>query len=192
MKTRNDFVSNSSSCSFVLSANVCMADALKFFVKTFGEDPIPYKLRDEVSIECYVKNKWLAQVKSKFDPEYDRSEWQNVYRDWRSGQYVEKDPEEVSWDSIPIDFDDLSKLASDEQTLNMIDHLEFKCDDGNFTGLFFLRLLYAFFERNEMCPDCSDTEHYFIRTGSDDEKFIMKLASVCGGGRKTTDKRGKK
>jgi hypothetical protein len=34
-----------------------MADALKFFVKTFGEDPIPYKLRDEVSIECYVKNK---------------------------------------------------------------------------------------------------------------------------------------
>ena len=188
MKTRNDFVSNSSSCSFILSADARLADAVRFFAKVFGEDHIPYRIRDDVTVECYVKNKWLREVKSKLDPEYDDSEWKEDYRDWRTGQYVKKDPEEVSWDSVRIEFDDFVKLASDEQTLEKIDRLQFRCEDSDFMGLFFLRLLYAFFERNEMCPDCSDSEHYFIRTGSDDEKFIMKLASVCGGGKKSESK----
>ena len=189
MKTRNDFVSNSSSCSFILSAAAGLADAVKFFAETFGGDPIPFKMSNEESLECYVKNKWRAEVKSKLRRDEDYSERQDPY-------YVsfrpKPDPEEVSWDSIPMDFDDFIALASDRQTLGKIDRVQFRCEDTNFTGIFFLRLLYAFFERNELCPDCSDTEQAFIRTGSDDEKFIMKLASVCGGGKTKTVSKGKK
>ena len=182
MKTRNDFISNSSSCSFILSSGARMADAVKFFAKIFDGDNIPYKLRDEVTVECFAKNKWLRQVKAKLDFEHDDPERQETYEDrWYVNSDLRKDPEHVSWDSVSLDFDNFGKLAADDETLGKIDHILFSCDDGNFAGMFFLRLLYMFFERNGMCPDCSDTEHYFIGTDSDDEKFIKKLASECGG-----------
>lgn len=174
MKTREDFVSNSSSCSFVLSEGSA-ADGLKAFRACFGRDWIPYEVSEKIEVRCYVKNKWFREVETGLKGE---SSYEDSYRPWGTGAMQKKDPEEISWDSIGLSLDSLAGAAKDEnaEILNKIDRVEFECEDSTEVGKFYLSLLYLFFERAGCAPDASDSEHGFRGDGS---TFAARLATAA-------------
>lgn len=174
MKTRSDFVSNSSSCSFVISSDVGdLAAAVKFFAEAFKDCDMPYQVDDRIEISAKTKNKWLNQMRRRlkgedFKPEYD---------DWRI-KYAGEDPEAVGWDSVYLSLDQLRSLASDEWALPKVESIRFACGNHDYFGELFLRLMYFFFDRNRFSPDASETEHDFLHLGDSDD-FTTRLASAC-------------
>jgi len=181
MRIRSDFVSNSSSCSFVLSSETgTVKDAMRFFAKTFGECCLPYDIGDRVTVGVTSKNKWFKELYERLT--FENCGWKDYYEDWSTGKIQKKDPEEVGYDSISVPMDRLFDLDGDEWALSRIDGVRFQCEDSDPVGLLYLRLLYAFFERNRFCPDATSSEHSFVGAGSDDE-FMTKLVTTCGGGK---------
>jgi len=181
MKVRTDFVSNSSSCSFVLSSRTgTVKDAVGFFAKTFCGCCLPYDIGDRVTVGVTTKNKWFKELQEKLTSE--NSGWKDYYADWSTGKITKKDPEEISYDSISVPIDRLFELNGNDPALSKIDEIRFQCEDSDSIGLLYLRLLYSFFERNRFCPDAASSEHSFIGSGFDDD-FMTKLVTTCGGGK---------
>lgn len=171
MKTRTDFVSNSSSCSFVLSAGMRLPEAVKFFAEVFKNCSIPWDFDDRVSVSCTAKNKWFAAVEEGVTGE--KSAWTDYETNWSTGKNTRKDPEAVGWDSVRLDSGKLIEIASDDGLLGKIDGIRFQCEDGDTAGIMYLKLLYAFFERNAFCPNADDSEHSFATPETDG--FIERL-----------------
>lgn len=186
MKTREDFVSNSSSCSFIIANDGGrVKDAVTVFHETFSNCEIPYEVEDALRMSCSVKNKWFREVEEELHGE---SQYEPYYGDWRTGQMKKKDPEEVSWNTIELTASSFEKLAERQDLADKIDSISFSCEDSSMTGMVFLRLFYAFFERNGCMPDATGTEHSFLRDVSEDD-FLYKLTTTCSEKRQDEEKK---
>ena len=184
MKTRSDFVSNSSSCSFIVesAANDGVVKAFGAFASVLAGVDIPYNLSDSVRISARAKNKWFKELSEAITEE--PSDFKMEYRDWSSHKMVPKDPEDVGWDSIQLDLERITEIGKDpayKDYLARLDSVSFTTEDSNTSGLMYLRMLYLFLERMGCCPSAAESEHSFL---DDNDDFVTRLCSAGGGGEK--------
>ena len=134
MKTRNDFVSNSSSCSFVIKDNA--AQAAKMFLEDFGG---------------YLNSGWNTMGDSmnigfKLD-----SETEDAWCTWQSpSQFVRSFSGGSPEDDI------------EGRDPSRIDELSFECDDYDSSSVSYLMLLHKYFSKFGFKPDASESEKDFL------------------------------
>jgi len=164
MKIRSDFVSNSSSSSFILH-RPDLQTAVKSLCQICEKYEVPWKIEDQISIRIHVKNKNWQDVTAAL---YDEYEGKAVNHGIYCG---ETNPEAVPYDSIPLRFSnlDIERLAG---VVDKIEDIEFSVDDGY--ERLELKLLYLFFERLGCNPDALDSEQNFMSM-TDNEKFMAAL-----------------
>lgn len=169
MKTREDFVSNSSSSSFILNGGDVKkgVELLKLVAQACE---IPWEIENEISLHAYVKNKDYQFVSKAVNDEYRDETRSGYWYDWPNG---EADSEKVAYDSINVPFSCFGLEKLTDEIVEKIDHIEFYLDDGHSMKQV-LKLLYLFFERNGLSPDAFDTEQNFLNL-SDEEKFMRVL-----------------
>jgi len=172
MKQRIDFVSNSSSSSFMVKK---ASDLLKLLTD-LGE--IPYQLADQLRFRVYVKWKNYPEVYEfikgeKFvEPHYDS----NTY--WRGSQYKWTPPEPDYVDTIwDIDINQLVSISKDdsEHVLDKLEGIEIQTDDNYDQGaLAVLSMLYEYFKIKGLEPDDSNSEVDFRK---DSNNFLVNLVT---------------
>jgi len=172
MKTRNDFVSNSSSSSFVLRGEYA-AKGIRLLKRIAESCEIPWEVENEIVLHVHALNKNMPALSRLLDDD----NYGNYGRRGSSYGYENSNsPDERSWDSIEVSLSEsgLSKLT--DEALEKIDDVEFYLGDGH-TFTFVLKLLYIFFQKNGCCPDASDSEQDFM---SPDTREDFMYALACG------------
>lgn len=154
MKTRTDFVSNSSSCSFVIKD---VKNALTA-IKSLGTDGfIPYEL-DDIDLHVYAKR---SVIKELFD-------------------ILERTPSHYDDFNHNLDDEDsygfnLSALESiPDSIMQKIDYIYLQCDDYEQTKVLYLSVLYMFLKNEGVDVDCSDSEHELMFQDGD-TSFLGKM-----------------
>ena len=134
MKTRNDFVSNSSSCSFVIKENA--AQAAKMFLEDFAGflhesyDPMGDTMNIGFKLASEPEDAWCTwQSPSQFVCSF-------------TGGSTEDDIEGYDPSSI--------------------DELSFECDDYDSSSVSYLVLLHKYFSKFGFKPDASESEKDFL------------------------------
>lgn len=126
MKVRNDFVSNSSSCSFIIDA-VHVNSMQSAVNQQLNGLTIPDDICDDIRIRIYATNKNVNEMYARLEhfgyvePGYDFS----IY-EWTDDQL-----EDLSWSSVEFSvakFIDLM-FRVDEKTLSLIAQVMFETDD---------------------------------------------------------------
>ena len=161
MKLRFDFVSNSSSSSFVLKGE-CAAKGIRLLKRIVESCEVPWEVENEIVLHVHALNKNMPALSRLLD-------------DDNYSSYDYESPDERSWYSIEVPLSEfgLSKLT--EEALEKIDDIEFYLSDGH-TLTLVLKLLYIFFQKNGCCPDALDSEQNFMRV-TDNEKFMAALVT---------------
>lgn len=170
MKTRLDFVSNSSSSSFILRGEYA-AKGIRLLKRIVESCEIPWEVEKEIVLHVHALNKNMPVLSRLLDDD----NYGNYGRCSSSYDYKNSDsPNERSWHSIevPLSESGLSKLT--DEALEKIEDIEFYFGDGN-TLTLVLKLLYIFFQKNGCCPDALDTEQDFMRLECK-EDFMYALA----------------
>lgn len=150
MKIRNDYVSNSSSCSFVIN------------------DPIAFKNKAlEWSRNCAYELDHLtmyAMCKSG-----DKSFFQRTWEDdgW--------DYDGTCRFSINVD----DFMSLDDETLEKIVSIEFMCDDYDQGNVFLLSVLKKALENSGIPVDSSDSEHSLLLEDDSDSSSHEFMANIC-------------
>ena len=150
MKTRNDFVSNSSSCSFVIRDNA--AQAAKMFLEDFGG---------------YLNSRWNIMGDSMNIGFKLASEPEDAWLTWQSpSQFVCSFSGGSTEDGIE---------GCDPSS---IDELSFECDDYDSSSMSYLVLLHNYFSKFGFKPDASKSEKDFL-DGEDSflNKIFKRLES---------------
>ena len=172
MKTRSDFVSNSSSCSFVIDrvsgGNV---SGIAFLAKTIDETDIPYDIENEISITIDVKRKWRKNLLDFLDMEDDTEKYER--NTWLYGDSKPK-PTDITY--IHVSISDLIRIGKEPTILDMVESVQFQCEDSSNIGELYLGLMYGFFERYGCHPDATESEQSFL--GGFFSDFMRKLATV--------------
>lgn len=150
MKIRLDFVSNSSSSSFILRGEYA-AKGIRLLKRIVESCEIPWEVENEIVLHIHALNKNMPALSKLLDDNYGSS------YDYESSD----SPDERSWRSIKVSLSEsgLSKLT--DEVLEKIEDVEFYLGDGN-TLTIVLKLLYIFFQKNGCCPDALDTEQNFM------------------------------
>ena len=136
MKIRSDYVSNSSSSSFVIKKDA--SKAAKMFLEDFGDciygacDPLGETL-----------NVGVRTVGSSDD-----------WMDWFG-------PEKFCEDYIQGEYDGDTDTHADPKSPEDITEFGFECDDWDKESMGNLAFLYKYFKKFGFEPDDSDTEHDF-------------------------------
>lgn len=170
MKTRDDFVSNSSSSSFVLCGKNARK-GLKLLRAIAAKCEIPYSVEEEVELHLFAKNKNSARLWKKLEAGDDRSSY--AYEGWRApGE--KPDPETTSFDYVEKPMSNYTFEQLDDKTLRLIEDVTFYVSDG-YSSSVALKMLYLFFGRNGCAPDASESEQDFLEP-SESEKFFAALA----------------
>lgn len=172
MKLRFDFVSNSSSSSFILRGEYA-AKGIRLLKHIVESCEIPWEVENEIVLHVHALNKNMPVLSRLLDDNnYDN------YGKCSSSYDCENSnsPDERSWHSIevPLSESGLSKLT--DEVLKKIDDIEFYLSDGH-TLTLILKLLYIFFQKNGCCPDALGTEQDFMCLDCK-EDFMYALA--CG------------
>ena len=172
MKIRLDFVSNSSSSSFVLRGEYA-AKGIRLLKRIVESCEIPWEVEKEIVLHVHALNKNIPVLSRLLDD----GNYGNYGRYSSSYDYKNSDsPNELSWHliEVPLSESGLSKFT--DEVIEKIDDVEFYLGDGN-TLTLVLKLLYIFFQKNGCCPDALDTEQDFMRLECK-EDFMYALA--CG------------
>lgn len=152
MKERYDFVSNSSSCSFVVNDSV----KFKYAVNELGGNA--YDLEGiEAYVECKPEHK--DYFKSKEDlMRYDPWEYDDICRFSASIYGI---------------------LDMNDDELSMIDMIELQCDDFDTGHVFLLSLLKKALENMGVPVSSENSEHPLILEDEDDYDGNKFLRNVC-------------
>lgn len=153
MKTRADFVSNSSSCSFVIR-DVKGALAV---IKTLGTDGFVPSELDDLILRIYAKRSVLRDFITTLDKPLE-------YDDF--SQHLD--------DVDSYDFS-LSMLESiPDNLLQKIDYVYLTCDDYEQEKVLYLSVLYMFLKNEKVDVDAIDSERPLMFQDNDDS-FLGQL-----------------
>ena len=182
MQTRVDFVSNSSSSSFVINNdNNAVARALEAWARDFSELGVPYQV-ENITVSFRVKNKNYEKVKKELANAFPDN---SFYSEPNSITYLsgeKPDDEELYPYSLQTSFGELPEMHKKlkKSTLNCIEMIDFCASDNDYHVALYLKLLYLYFERNMCMPDSSKSEQPFLGDDYGDNAFISKLC-ISGG-----------
>ena len=170
MKIRTDFISNSSSCSFIIDAKHARKACEAVYSKLYGLE-VPYDINSDVAIRLYAKNKNVDKLFAKLHESGFVSLGEKPYH------YTDEDPEEFSFNSIEIEVQSFiefaKKLSEDEELASVIERITFESDDYG-SGPMNLRDFYDFFAMNKCNPNAEDSEHEFICEDKSDFRSVLK------------------
>lgn len=170
MKLRFDFVSNSSSSSFVLRGEYA-AKGIRLLKRIVESCEVPWEVENEIVLHVHALNKNMPALSRLLDDDnYGNYGRCSPGYDCENGN----SPNERSWHSIEVSLSEsgLSKLT--DEALEKIDDIEFYLGDGH-TPTLVLKLLYIFFQKNGCCPDALNTERDFMCPDCK-EDFMYALA----------------
>ena len=137
MKIRSDYVSNSSSSSFIIKKDA--AKAAKMFLDDFGDciygsyNPLGETMNVGVRTVGMSEDDWI---------------------DWNN-------PEKFCEDYIQGEYDGDTDTHADPKKPEDIVELGFECDDWDVASMGNLAFLYKYFKKFGFEPDDSDSEHDF-------------------------------
>lgn len=148
MKIRTDYVSNSSSSSFIIEKDA--AKAAKMFLEDFGS--CIYGAFDALGETMNVGVRTVG-MSSKDD-------WMNWYG-----------PEKFCGDYIYGPYDGNTDTHADPKNPEDIAAIGFECDDWDKESMGNLAFLYKYFKKFGFEPDDSDSEHSF----KDTDTFLGRI-----------------
>ena len=139
MKIRSDFVSNSSSCSFVIDTDISKFGKI---ISVFSNIDIPYDFENDISVYLKTKYKNFTKLmKFLIDLEYCNKGDYYYINEQEIIEKTNKYPDEICWDSFHITFKQLCNLP--EQIYEYIDIITFSSNDYG-SGPIYLKTLYDF------------------------------------------------
>lgn len=173
MKLRSDFVSNSSSCSFIIDAKNARKACEVAYSKLYGLE-VPYDINNDIAVRLYAKNKNVDKLFA------DLHESGFVISSDKPYHYADEDPEAFSFDSIDLEvqsFIELAKkLSDDKELVSLIERIMFESDDYG-SGPMNLRDFYDFFAINKCKPNAENSEHEFMCEDESDFRSVLKGTS---------------
>ena len=153
MKTRTDFVSNSSSCSFVIRD---VKEALAA-IKTLGtDDYVPYEL-DDLILRIYAKRSVLRDLITILD---------------RPTEYDDFTQHLDDVDSYDFSLSMLERIP--DSLLQKIDYVYLTCEDYEQEKVLYLSVLYKFLKNEKVDVDDIDSERPLMFQDRDDS-FLGQL-----------------
>ena len=158
MKVRTDYVSNSSSSSFIIRKNA--AKAAKMFLEDFGD--CIYGAYDPLGETMNVGVRTV-------DASEDWMDWSN--------------PETFCEDYIQGEYDGDTDTHADPKNPDDIVEFGFECDDWDKAGMGYLAFLYKYFKKFGFEPDDSNSEKDF----KDQDSFLGRILDKLEAKEKTDE-----
>jgi len=159
MKIRTDFISNSSSSSFILTGENAHK-GLIMLKSLCDKYQMPYDLEDNFLAYVYFKVQDISAFEAVFGEE-----------DVLNSVHSEKD---IYYVKIPMSYLNSVKLTKD--FIGKIEKVMFKIYNDDLFAKISFKLFYLYFEKVGCSPDMADSETDFL-TVSTDEKFMYALAT---------------
>lgn len=157
MKTRADFVSNSSSCSFVIR-DVKSALAA---IKSLGTDGFVPRDIDDLILRIYAKRRVIRDLIIMLDkPGRDDFSW--------------RPDDDDCYDVSLCEFASIPDNLLQDSFLQKIDCIYLTCEDYEQEKFLYISVLYAFLKNEKVDVDASDSERPLMFQCNDDS-FLSQL-----------------
>lgn len=194
MRIRHDFVSNSSSSSFILSINDNpIVDSVEKWNRAMPDvNDISYEWLDNIDVYFRCKNKNYMDLWNVFEKDSSRERyWRPVYEDHWTHRQVEVDMDQMSFETIKTSLIDVLKTYRENPSIfSKIEEIEFRAsEDYNPISLSRLARLFEFFDALGLKPDASSSEQHFLDLDNDDAFTMAIDKTIIDWRRRNEDKK---